>query len=70
MLMAPFQHPLLLSPGRLSACLRVLRFQPVFPETGTGAPFKMHKPEGILAEQSNNYDETLQMFMSKGVYFP
>lgn len=45
-----FHHPLLLSPELLSACLRVLRFRPACPVTGTGAPFKIYvyEPRGCV----------------------
>lgn len=49
MFVARFQHPLLLSPELPLACLRVLRFQPVCPATGTGAPFKMFMSQGAAS---------------------
>lgn len=60
MLTARYQHPLLLSPGRLSASLRVLRFQPVFPATGIGAPFKIYKfARHPKLSKSNSYESLL-----------
>lgn len=47
MFVARYHHPLLLSPGHLSVCLRVLRSRPVCPATGTGAPFKMFTSQGL-----------------------
>jgi hypothetical protein len=49
MLMARYHHLLLPSLGHLSACLRVLRFPPVCPATGTGAHFKTVMSQGAVS---------------------